>query len=158
MSDQIQNVLNLIVRTTEQSGNMKKGLKQTIFETISTFRNLFVKLTDSRHSKTTYDSKMEIQVIKLQAEREECSGKHAKEHGTPTLIDCQEAADTMAKEHGTPSLKHCKEPARMTRRVTLPDGRGGKLYSEAVGGENLKRIKLTGRSRDNKSPETIKNY
>jgi hypothetical protein len=40
-SDQM-NALNLIVSTTEQSGNMKKGLKQAIVETTSTIRNLFI--------------------------------------------------------------------------------------------------------------------
>jgi len=40
----IENGLNLVVTTTERSGNMKKELKETIFETVSTLRNLFVKL------------------------------------------------------------------------------------------------------------------
>jgi hypothetical protein len=39
----IENALNLVVLTTERSGNMKKDLKQTMFETVSTPRNLFVK-------------------------------------------------------------------------------------------------------------------
>jgi len=67
MSDQM-NALNLIVSTTEQSGNIKKGLKQTIFETVSTLRNPFVKLMDSRDSKIIDVSKLEMEVIKLQAE------------------------------------------------------------------------------------------
>jgi len=36
--------LNKIVNTTEQSGNMRKGLKKTIYETVSTPTNLFVTL------------------------------------------------------------------------------------------------------------------
>jgi hypothetical protein len=43
-SEGIMNALNTIVSTTGRSGNMKKELKQTIFETVSTLRNLFVKL------------------------------------------------------------------------------------------------------------------
>ena len=39
-----KNALNLVVTTTERSGNMKKELKETIFERVSTLRNLFVKL------------------------------------------------------------------------------------------------------------------
>jgi len=39
---QIENALNLIVSTTEQSGNTKV-LKKTIFETVSNLRTLFVK-------------------------------------------------------------------------------------------------------------------
>ena len=158
VSDQIANALSLIVNMTEQSGNMKEVLKQTIFETVSTLRNLFVKLRDSRYSKTTKIRKLEMQVTKLKAELEECSSKYAKVHRTPSLIHCQEAADTMAREHVMPSLICSQEPAGTTaRRVTLPGGRGGKLYSEAVGGENnLKRFKLTVKSRDNHTPEKIK--
>jgi hypothetical protein len=33
-----------IVNTTEQSGNMRKELKKTIYETVSTLRSLFVTL------------------------------------------------------------------------------------------------------------------
>jgi len=40
----IENALNLVVLTTERSGNMKKDFKQTIFEILSTLTNLFVKL------------------------------------------------------------------------------------------------------------------
>jgi methionine synthase I (cobalamin-dependent) len=59
VSDQIEDPLNLIVSTTEQSGNMNKGLKKSIFETVSTLRNLFVNLRVSRFSKTTEISKLE---------------------------------------------------------------------------------------------------
>ena len=40
----IEAALNKIVNTTEQSGNMRKELKKTIYETVSTLRNLFVTL------------------------------------------------------------------------------------------------------------------
>jgi hypothetical protein len=63
----------------------------------------------------------------------------------------------MAREHVTPSLVNGQEPAGTTaRRVTLPGGSGGKLYSEAVAGEKLKSFKLTVKSRDNCTPESIK--
>ena len=44
VSESIENALNITVSTAERSGNIKKELKQTIFETVSTLRNLFVKL------------------------------------------------------------------------------------------------------------------
>ena len=40
----IEEALNKIVNTTDQSGNMRKELKKTIYETVSTLRNLFVPL------------------------------------------------------------------------------------------------------------------
>ena len=61
VSDDIEDALNLIVNRTEKSGNMKKGLKQTIYETVSTHRNLFVKLKDNRDSKSAEISKLERQ-------------------------------------------------------------------------------------------------
>jgi len=39
-----QEALNKIVNTMEQSGNMRKELKKTIYETVSTLRNLLVTL------------------------------------------------------------------------------------------------------------------
>jgi hypothetical protein len=40
VGDQIENALSFIGSTTEQSGNMRKELKQTIFETVSNLRTL----------------------------------------------------------------------------------------------------------------------
>jgi len=64
----------------------------------------------------------------------------------------------MAMQHGTLPVIHYQEPVRKTaRRVTPPGGRGGKLYSQAWGGEeNLNRFKSAAKSRDNNSTETIK--
>ena len=44
MNQDIEDALNKIVNTTDQSGNTRKDLKNTIFEIISTLRNLFYKL------------------------------------------------------------------------------------------------------------------
>ena len=51
VSEGIENALNITLSTAERSGNMKKELKQTIFETVSTLRNLFVKLKVSGYGK-----------------------------------------------------------------------------------------------------------
>ena len=40
----IENTLKLIVCTADRSGNMKKELKQTIFDTVRTLRDLFIQL------------------------------------------------------------------------------------------------------------------
>ena len=42
----IEEALNEIVKTTEKDGNMKKELKETIYENVSTLRNLFVKMKE----------------------------------------------------------------------------------------------------------------
>jgi hypothetical protein len=42
--DQVENALNMVVCTVEESSNMRKTLKQKIFETVSTKRTLFANL------------------------------------------------------------------------------------------------------------------
>jgi hypothetical protein len=43
VSQNIKDALNKIVNSKDQSGNVRKDLKKTIFETISTLRNFFTK-------------------------------------------------------------------------------------------------------------------
>ena len=52
MGEEIEEALQLIVSSAEQSVKMKKELKQTILDTVSTLRDLIVKLHVSRVSKT----------------------------------------------------------------------------------------------------------
>jgi hypothetical protein len=96
VSDGIEDALNLIVNTTEQSGNMRKGLKQTIFQTVSTLRNLFVKLKDNRDSKSADISKLGKQVNTMKAQLEECSSRKTKDPGMPSVIHNYEPAGTTA--------------------------------------------------------------
>ena len=63
----IENALNTIART-ERSGNMKKELKLTIYETVSTLRKLFVKLKDINDSKTRAIAELELQVASKKVE------------------------------------------------------------------------------------------
>ena len=70
MADEVceekEDALQLIANTAEQSVNMKKkGLKQTIIETVSTLRNLIAKLHDCRDGKIAEISKLEEQVNDL---------------------------------------------------------------------------------------------
>jgi len=44
VNDVIENALNLIVSIADRSDNMKKNLKQTIFDIVSTLRDLYVQL------------------------------------------------------------------------------------------------------------------
>jgi hypothetical protein len=95
----IENVLNIIVSITDRSGNMKKELKQTIFETISTLRKLIVKLAD-RNSETSAISKLEAQVSKMKAELDACRGRNT---GTWSAISYQTSKTSWddREGHGT---------------------------------------------------------
>ena len=86
LCDQIKSAVDRVVSTTEQSGNTTKVHKQIFFVIVCTIQKLFVKLRDSRDSKTTEIGKLEMQVIKMKAELEECSDKNFKVYGTPSLI------------------------------------------------------------------------
>ena len=44
VEEEVENALNLVVSTTEQSANRKKTLKEKIYETASTLRKLFAKI------------------------------------------------------------------------------------------------------------------
>jgi len=52
VEDRVDDSLNMVVITSEQSSNMIKALKQNIFETVSVLRTLFAKLKDLDTRKT----------------------------------------------------------------------------------------------------------
>jgi hypothetical protein len=153
---QIENALNLIVSTMEQSGNMKKELKKTIFETVSNLRPLFVKLRVSGDSKTNEISKLTEQVTKL-GQVQRGRDKQTRGHRTPSIVGDTVLAAMTATEHGTPSSVSCLEPAgKVTRCMALPTGWMGKLYAAAVIETKAKIYKMTVRSKGTHAPETIK--
>ena len=97
MSEFIENALNLIMSTAERSGNLKKELKQTVFETLSNLRNLIVMLKYSRDGKSITISELEGRVAQMKAELEACRGGKAKAHGGPSVIISQEPARMTAR-------------------------------------------------------------
>jgi hypothetical protein len=138
VNEDIENALNKIVSTTEQSGNLRKDLKNTIYETVSTLRKLFVMLKDSNDSKTRAISKLEI-VGKTKTELEGARSRTVKSHGAPSLIPRREPASP-----------------RVWGPV-LPGAENAKLYSEVLGGGiKQKPFKLTVKSKESQSPDTIK--
>jgi len=115
----IENALNKIVCTTEQSGNMKKELKHTIYETVSTLRKRFVKLKDSYDSKTRAIPELQTLVATTKTELEEARSRTDKDHEVPSLNPRREQTSPRA------------------RRLALPGWENAKLYSEAWGGGEL---------------------
>ena len=68
---EIQNALNTIASSTEQSTKLKNELKQTIYDTVSTLRKLFVKLKAVSDSKTRMNT--ELQTLE-QTTKTACGG------------------------------------------------------------------------------------
>jgi predicted nucleic acid-binding Zn-ribbon protein len=84
VGEEIEDALQLIVSTAEHSVKMKKELKQTILDTVSTLRDLIVKLHVSRESDKDEISKLEKQVGELKAELDGCRQRTAKVLRTPS--------------------------------------------------------------------------
>jgi SMC interacting uncharacterized protein involved in chromosome segregation len=66
---------------------MKKELKQTIYETVSTLRNLFVKLKNNCDVKSSKICELEAEVSKVKTELQRVKRDNAeKGHGEPSVI------------------------------------------------------------------------
>ena len=80
---------------------MKKELKQTIYNTVSTLRKLFVKLKEVSDSKTRMITELQTLVATTKAE-------------------LAVARDSPAMALATPSMAHVRELARTVGRVVAP--------------------------------------
>ena len=88
----VENALNMIASKTERSGNMKKELKHTIYETVSTLRKLFVKLKDISDDKSRTITELETLVASTKAELEGVRDKTSKGQATPSIAPRRELA------------------------------------------------------------------
>ena len=68
----IEEALNEILKTTDKSRNMKKELKKTIYENVSTLRNLFVKMKEKLEEKMRLKEKMDNENNTLKTELDVC--------------------------------------------------------------------------------------
>ena len=68
VEEEIENALNLVVSTAEQSSNIKKALKEKIFETVSNLRQLFVKIKINGDRKLSEINNLTKKVNKLETE------------------------------------------------------------------------------------------
>jgi chromosome segregation ATPase len=82
---EIEKALNLVVSTTEQSSNMRKALKEKISETVSTLRQLFVKIKISGDRKLSEINSLTKKVSKLDTELQNCREKQAEVQQMPSI-------------------------------------------------------------------------
>ena len=155
--DQVENALNLVVCTVEQSSNMRKTLKQKIFDTVSTLRTLFVKLKDSGNRKTSEIHNLKKQLDEMGTEIKMCRDKLAKAHRAPSFGEATEQEENVEKRQGMPSTAISSEPfGEPTRYEALSKGNMRKNYAEAVKGVKNKTHKITVKSTGAHPPDTIK--
>jgi len=139
VNEGIETALNMISITMEQSRNMKKQLKHTIYETVSTLKKLFVKLKDMNDIKTKTINELETLVATTKAETDGFRNRTARRHGAPSLTPRQELAWTA------------------DRGMVLPGMEQTKLYSEALGGKfKQKLFTLTVTSNESQPPDVLK--
>jgi len=89
VEEEFENALNLVVKTTEQSGNMKKALKE-IYESVSTLRHLFVKLKFSGDRKQSEINNLTEKACKLETELHRCRVRQEEAYQTPSLAKTTE--------------------------------------------------------------------
>ena len=152
--EDIATALSTIVATTDKSGNMKKELKNTISETVSTLRKLLVKLKDISENKTKAISDLEKAVTKMRAQYEDGREMSNKGRAAPSVI----LGGSRVQVHAAPSVINTQEPAGSSAQGTAPPGdRRVKLYSTAIGNKTQQRhFKITVKSRDKLSAEAVK--
>jgi len=85
VEQQVEESLNMVVITMEQSSNMKKALKQKIFETVSTLRTLFVKLKDKDTRKTKEINNLKKQVGETGTEIKQCRERLVEEYRATSM-------------------------------------------------------------------------
>jgi hypothetical protein len=134
--DEIATALSTIVSTTDRSGNMKKELKYTIAETVSTLRKLLAKLKDISDSKNKAIPDLEMVVNKATTRQVEVKEKYKNGHAAPSIVTSSEPTDSRAQGHVAPSVSLSQEPAGSIAQETVPSV--VKLYSTVLGNKMQK--------------------
>ena len=101
--EEMENALNLVVNTTEQSSNMRKTLKEKIYQTLSTLTQLFSKITISGEQKSSEINNLTNKISTLEAELLSYKEKQNKRHQTPSIDSKDEQGEPAAGTNGTTS-------------------------------------------------------
>ena len=179
MPHNIEEALNEIVKTMDKSGNMKKELKKTIYENVSTLRNLFVKMKEKLEEGTRLKDQMDNENKALKTELDACrkvinnastynkrETSSDRERVLPRTISgqvlpfngCRSANNTSTKNKRETSRDRVRVPPKTASRQLLPSlGSTLKLYSDVVAGHDEKKFKLALRTKGTHTPDEIKN-
>jgi len=157
VEEEIENALNLVISTTEQSSNMKKFLKEEIFETVSTLRQLFVKIKTSGDRKISEIDNLTLMVNKLETELQSCSEKQAEVQQTLSITDNKEQSGWRARLLDAKSIGPTPVPPEEAAcRVALPTGKMSSQYATVVKESRPAIYEMTVRSRGAHPSEEIK--
>ena len=107
--EEIDKALNTIAISTERSSNMKKELKQTIFETVVTLRKLFIKLKGVSDSKSKMITEMHTLVVTTKSKLAGVGDNTTKALAVPSIAPRRQtnrAAGWPEVQSGTETAKH----------------------------------------------------
>jgi hypothetical protein len=139
---------NKIVSTMGSSGNMKKELKTTNFDTVSILRKLFVKLLNTNESNAKKITELERQAENTNANQGEVKGRTNNYTAEPSSaladrpVACRgEAVGRTKNSIAEPSGALARAPYSQLERTVSPPG-GGKvrLYSEVPEGKTRPKV------------------
>ena len=125
------------MNTTYQSGNVRNKLKKTIFESVSTLRNLFAKMKEMLDERTRQNKRLENEINTVKTE----------------LDSCRSATGTGLAE--TSGVRERESPTTIGRQVLPSHDRSQKLYSTVAAGCAERKYKLTIRSKHNQPTDMI---
>jgi hypothetical protein len=146
---EIENALNTIASSTEQSTKMKKEIKQTIYNTVSTLRKLFAMLKEVHGSKTITISELQTLVATTKAELAVARDNTVMAQAKPSMRQVQELARAAGRAVAPTDAPDAKQHKLSTDH--------GRLYSEVVRGKvKHTHHKLTVTSKESHSADTIK--
>jgi 3-methyladenine DNA glycosylase Tag len=91
---EIENALNLVVNTTDQSSKMGKALKEKIYQTVSTLRQLFAKIAISGEQNSSEINNLTKKISTLEAELLSYKEKQNKRHQISSIDSKEEKGET----------------------------------------------------------------
>jgi len=94
VSQNIEDALNKVVNTADQSGNVRKDLKKTKIETVNTLRNLFHKMKEMRNKETRQNKHLENEVTEMNKELDNCRSTTPKRQAQTPKVRKQELPRT----------------------------------------------------------------
>jgi hypothetical protein len=157
--EEIACALSTIVNTADKSVNMKKELKNTIAETVSTLKNLLAKLKPVIESKTKIISELETKVNKVKSQNKD-GGPSCSERGqtAPSLDGNQELTDSSDLRQTAPTLIPSQVPTAGSNQKAMPPGDNTrKQYSAVLKNKTQQQqFNITAKSKGNMSAEAIK--
>ena len=138
MNQQVEEALNKIVILTNESGNLKKELRNAIHEKVSELRNLIHIIKNNLNEKTSENDLLQNEVKEM---------KRMQEAQRTTQGERQLAT----------SGDDIQEPRRTGSRTNTPPSEGRrKLYAEALTDKNVTSHKLTVKTKENETTEAVK--